>query len=100
MSMHGRFAENAKIGVGLAQCLGDVFENRFAIAFHHNGVACGNRSIRNRQRGMTLSDRKSEDRACVERKFAETLRHHGHHAGVMRAGGNLIEQHCAIGEYE
>jgi hypothetical protein len=44
------------------------------------------------QRHLAVRDREAQDRADVQRELAEHLRGHRHHAGVVRAGGDLAEE--------
>ena len=49
---------------------------------------------------MLGRNRQPENRTGVQREFAQALGGHRHHTGIVRAGGDLVEQNRTIGEYE
>ena len=49
---------------------------------------------------MRLGDRDSEHGARMQVELAQILADHGDHARIVRAGGDLVEEHGAVFEHE
>ena len=98
--MHFGLGKNAQVRAGFGQSSGHIGELGLTVAGHHNRMACRHRAGRNRERHMLGGDRQAENRAGVQRELAQTLGGHRHHTGIVRTGGDLVEQNRAVGEHE